>query len=245
MTDIQNSMELEPIEYKKAPESVCEQIISNIKMKVLKPGDKLPSERKLMEQLKLSRPTVREALRMLEQRGFVESIPGRKGLFVVSPSSDTVTKSLKDVMDVKGISDKELVEVRGSLELQIALWALERRTEEDINDMDALLFSAEREVMDTDSYVEFDISFHQAMARSAHNKLAAIFVEMCNSLVSRSLFGMFERKNEEEGKQMKDNIILSHKAIFEAIRDQDENKAREAFKSHLRLFEDDLEKQEC
>ena len=76
---LQNGVALAPVETKRASEVIFEQIREMILSGQLKPGDRLPSEKSLMEMLKRSRPTVREALRMLEHAGFIRTIPGSNG----------------------------------------------------------------------------------------------------------------------------------------------------------------------
>ena len=119
----------QPIKARRASEDIYAQLRDLITSGALKPGDRLPSERAMMEQLQRSRPTIREALRMLEQGGYVASTHGASGAVVQELTIDGVEEPLAAMLQVNQISLEELGEYRESNDGTIAAWAAQRRTE--------------------------------------------------------------------------------------------------------------------
>ena len=123
----------QPIKARRASEDIYAQLRDLITSGALKPGDRLPSERAMMEQLQRSRPTIREALRMLEQGGYVASTHGASGAVVQELTIDGVEEPLAAMLQVNQISLEELGEYRESNDGTIAAWAAQRRTEDDLS----------------------------------------------------------------------------------------------------------------
>lgn len=112
-------------------ESVTEQIVNLIKNNELKPGDKLPPERELAEKLTISRGSLREALRVLESRGMVESKPG-EGRFIREVNKDAFINTENVVLNLEKSSILELIEAREIFEVKIVELAAQRATADDI-----------------------------------------------------------------------------------------------------------------
>ena len=119
----------QPIGGGRASEAIYDQLRELITSGVLKPGDRLPSERAMMEQLHRSRPTIREALRMLEQGGYVASTHGASGAVVQELTIDGVEQPLSAMLQLNQISLEELGEYRAVNDGTIAGWAARRRTD--------------------------------------------------------------------------------------------------------------------
>ena len=113
----------QPIGGGRASEAIYDQLRELITSGVLKPGDRLPSERAMMEQLHRSRPTIREALRMLEQGGYVASTHGASGAVVQELTIDGVEQPLSAMLQLNQISLEELGEYRAVNDGTIAGWA--------------------------------------------------------------------------------------------------------------------------
>src|SRR5207245_1195230 len=128
-----------PIQSIKVFEQVAEQIEKRILNGELRSGDRLPTERELAEQFHVSRTGVREAMKILAQKGLVDMRPGR-GTIVIDGAHEAMQHSIGLVMKLKlgevGGS-ANLVEVRGSLETEIAALAAARATETEIAAMRA------------------------------------------------------------------------------------------------------------
>ena len=238
---MKQEIEFTPVITKRASEAICEQITNMIISGKLNEGDRLPSERELMEKLQRSRPTIREALRMLERNGLIKTIPGSHGAVVAKPSPFFFEKPLENMVTLNQISNAELLEVRGIFEINTVKWAALRRTDSELdkikNQLDMMLANRDSEFS---TFISLDIAFHQAIDTAAHNKLASMFDEVCHILTEKILLEMHSNKNDTEKEEMKNNIIHSHTLIFEAIRDKDAARARENMIIHNRFFSDDL-----
>jgi GntR family transcriptional regulator, transcriptional repressor for pyruvate dehydrogenase complex len=113
-------------------EEICEQIRKRLASGVLKPGDKLPAERDLAVEFKVSRPAVREALRTLEISGVVSLQKGVKGgAFIRDGNPALLTQSLQDLMFLGRVSLAGLAEARRLINGMVIELACERATEED------------------------------------------------------------------------------------------------------------------
>ncbi len=130
-------------------------------------GAKLPSERELAIASGLSRPIVREVLRGLEERGLVEIHPGR-GSFVTGNRSITMAQSLTSFVRTDGVTPRDLIEARATLERQAAELAALRATPEDLRKLRELAESFERSA-DLTERARGDLAFHAMVVKAAHN----------------------------------------------------------------------------
>jgi DNA-binding FadR family transcriptional regulator len=193
------------------------------------PGLRLPKESELAERFHVSRIVVREAMKILEDRGFVEVRAGR-GTLTVAPKPDRVKESLLRLFrdqPMPTIGETEsLVELRQVLEETTASLAAVRASAEDLEDIDAALRAMKQgEVGELDDTVAADLRFHRAVMRAAHNR----YLEM----VLDPLMEVFLR-------QIKLTASFSmgwelHRNIFVAIRARNPVGARQAVRRLLKL----------
>ncbi len=235
-----SSINLTPVPTQKASEAIYKQISDMIMSGQLAPGDRLPSERAMMNQLQRSRPTIREALRMLERSGLIKTIPGSNGAIVTEPSTTSFEQPLENMIAMNKISPNELLEVRELFEKATVLWAVERRTNENLKKLKEVLEGSEKTITNFDEFVKNDLAFHQAIAEAAHNDLAAMIDKVCHQMILSILKNSYERKNAKQKKEMMRNITESHQKIYSAILEQDANAAYEQMKTHIEFFSTDL-----
>ena len=153
-----------------------EQIENTIVNHDLSPGDKLPPSRELQDMLGVSQGTLREALRILEQKGLVEIKPGRSGgLFVKAASLDKVNESLVLLIRQKQISIEDLIGFRKALEVSAAAWAAAKAEQKDVNRLKTLLGNLEKAITHGvegfDQFYKVEDKLHRAMVRTARNPL--------------------------------------------------------------------------
>ena len=234
------NIQLNPVPVQKASEAIYAQIASMILSGQIKPGERLPSERSMMEMLGRSRPTIREALRMLERNGLIKTVPGSRGAIVMRPDLLSVEEPLENLLNLSVISYSELLEYRRLNEVASAGWAAERRTEEDLRRIRSQLEAFSTEQGSFDDFSTLDIAFHQAIAEAGHNKVASMVDKVIHRLVSNILDGAYSKKSEPDRKLMMEQIRASHGILFEAISSGDAATAREAMEEHMRLFEQDV-----
>ena len=238
--EVNDVVTLGPVKPPRASEIIYEQIKKLITDGELKPGDRLPSERELMKKLQRSRPIIREALRMLDQSGFIRTIPGATGAVVQELSTSTVEQPLESMLQINKITLEELSEYRSFTDSAIAELAAERRTEENLSALTEILQKAEKL---TDNYREFalyDIKFHEVIAITARNEVAYIMTRV----ISRVVMGLMERKMEnldaENRRMMCRDILDTHKKILDAIAAGDGKTASSVMNSHIQDFSEDL-----
>lgn len=213
---------LEPIKidnYQPLRETVCEVLRNAIKRGILEPGERL-MEVQLAEELGISRTPVREAIRKLEQEGYVIMMP-RRGTYVSSLS----------VHDVK-----EIFEIRSALETLAAVLATMRIEPEELDKLRALLTEIEGHIKnnDMDKIVATDIEFHGLLYQVSRNeRLVAIISNLMEQLARfRTLSMSYPGRLQE--------TLAEHRAMVEAIAAGNEDAAREAAERHMEQAEETL-----
>jgi GntR family transcriptional repressor for pyruvate dehydrogenase complex len=194
----------------------------------------------MMQMLGKSRPTIREALRMLERNGLIMIIPGSKGAVVKAPGSVSVEEPLENLLTLNLISSGELLEYRKLNEVSAAGWAAERRTEDDLFRIRRCLNDFDPAASGFDSFSEKDIAFHQAIAEASHNRVATMVDKVIHRLVANILEKAYERKTEDDRRLMMKQIFESHRKICTAIENGDPGAAKEAMTEHMSLIAADV-----
>ena len=166
----------------RAFESVIEQVESAILQGRFAAGDRLPSERELQGLLDVSRNTLRESLRVLEQKGLVEIRKGnRGGIFVRELNADSMTESLGLFVQSQRITMEQISEFRQDLEGLVTRRAADAARERDTGELKRLLAAAaecaEGGVEHWDEFMQLDRDIHLALARLAGNPLHHFFLE--------------------------------------------------------------------
>lgn len=134
------------------------------------PGDKLPNEMELSEELGISRITLREAIRILCTRGLVEIRRGR-GTYVISNDPALRAASCTGELDLTDASDRDLMEYRLCLEPAAAYYAAKRADEKEMQRMEGLLEQMDRRSQKGQSVIQDERDFHSAIAVASHNPL--------------------------------------------------------------------------
>lgn len=219
---------------KKLYEDIVDQIQAQIDSGKLKSGDKLPSERELSEIFGVSRNTVREAIKSLEQNHTLKSVPG-SGTFIFLKSSkhwiDLLAMSLFEETNTL----LNVFEFRKMLEPQVARLAAENATSQEISELEEIIHKQEETLIaenyDSSLIISLDNKFHQIIAKASNNKVIFEVVKRINDLLSHS---------REEGFQSKLRIEMSiegHRKIFEAIKTKNFELASVETHNHLSSVE--------
>ena len=164
-----------PLRPKNLAQSVVVVIVDAIRGGLYEPGDKLPSSRDLASALEVSGAVIREATGILERAGVVSVKRGAQGGSFV----ETRWIPREVIAEIEGEtyeSMKSLLEVRRVLETHTALLAAQRRTEEDIKALEALVEKLPSLVDDGDEFLAVDIQFHLRLAEASHNERLALLV---------------------------------------------------------------------
>ncbi|WP_327579022.1 FadR/GntR family transcriptional regulator [Streptomyces sp. NBC_00145] len=191
-------------------------------------GDRLPSERDLADTWRVSRATVREALRELELRGLLDRRPGR-GTTV----TDIARPSLQDwqLGDMNSATRliHEVMDLRSAVEPPVAARAAVRATPTDLQHLSDLLAEAERALNREalQQVIQLDNEFHLALAQAAHNPMLIQLLETTNQWVELS---------RDPAYQSAERLVTSlraHGRILEAVLAQDADVASQAMSEHL------------
>jgi GntR family transcriptional regulator, transcriptional repressor for pyruvate dehydrogenase complex len=224
---------VEPIRRSRLSQQIVAQICQLIRQGRFRPGDRLPPERELSEQLQVSRASLREVLRELEISGIVEARHGG-GTYVRDFSELEVISPLALVLEASGDIVGDLWEARVIFEPSIAALAAVRATAIDIEALDAIV---ERQAGEfegaegNDRAVSLDREFHSTIARASGNEVALRVLHLINQLLHEGQ-RHFITSSERRGR-----AYLCHREILSAIRDGEPHTARTAMLRHLQEVE--------
>jgi len=195
----------------------------------LAPGDQLPSERELTQQLGVSRVSVRDALRMLEAYGLIEvRVGARGGAFVTAPAPALVGEGMANMLMLASVTPAEVTELRLIFELSLLPLACERRDEEDLEALGAICDRGEASLAGGAYDVALSAEFHTRLARCTHNTAIALFAESFQGPLLASL-----REAQRVAPQMGEAGLREHRALVEAVRDRDAEAADAIMREHL------------
>lgn len=203
------------------------QIHAMIERGELHPGDRLPAERDLSKQLKISRPSLRAGLRTLMAMGLLHSRHGSGTYVADKPLFDSEQLSLMAALH--GFTFDQMFEARHVLEVQVAGLAAERAAGEPLAALAEELANMYAELDNPQQYLIHDIKFHRAIAAASDNPILAALVEMVSAV-------MYDRRRETIGRahDFKESVEL-HQRIYRAIRNHKVDEARAAMHDHLLL----------
>ena len=200
---------------------IVEQIEDAMVRGELRPGQRLPSERELVTQFGASRPTVREALRVLESNGLVRSRPGDpNGPEILPFSPKGLAKQMTRLVQVEEMSIAELVSFRMILDGSANLLAAQLRSEEELALMDKTIDAMEAAI--GKSYEEFseaDVAFHDAVAFASRNAL----IKVCNQVVRGVVLSLISDKvnRAQNSNALMRESLQHHQEVLGAIRLRD------------------------
>lgn len=222
--------EFEAVRRDKVYEGVAKQI-ERLILKKLQPGDKLPSERELAEMLRVSRSSIRDAIRSLELMGMVEPRQGA-GTIVRELSSEAMLNPIANALKRKGELIGELLDFRKMLEPQLAARAATRVSDEEVSEMEEILDRQEQRLCTGESTVGEDSEFHYAIALASGNSVVLKVLDTLMDLLRDSR----ERSLQEDGRLQKS--LAGHRRILTAIKRRDSDAAKVAMRRHIEDVEE-------
>lgn len=195
----------------------------------LKPGDRLTSERRLAEELGISRSNIRAALQKLEFYGLIHTLP-QSGSIIADIGSQSFDGLIEDVMTINEFDFFSLVESRLFLELEAIRLACQRSETEDITKLkaaNAKYIKYEK----SDKRVDHDMYFHRVIAQSSHN-------EVLKSMLLAITPGIMHHYDLENFCHSAEVVVIEeHKRMIEAIETGDSQKGEAVMRLHLdRLY---------
>ena len=211
-----------------------EQVVTHVRRLIerrsLRPGDRLPAERDLAQQIGVSRPTVRAGLRALAAMGVVQSRHG-SGTYIPAGPPMLGSEPLRFLAALHGFTGEEMYETRRILEVGAAGLAAERATPAQLTALAEDVASLFASMDDPQRFLVHDISFHRTLAAASGNQIVASIVEMVSALY-------YERRRQTASRasdrDLRDAAEM-HQRIYKAVRSRDSEEARRAMHEHLVL----------
>ena len=215
----------EPVRPVRAYERIVEQVEERVFRGQLRPGERLPSEREMMAQFRVSRSTVREALRVLESSGLVRSRPGDPhGPQILPFSPSTLHNAMARLVRVDEVGLGELVQFRMLLDGWAMRLAARLATNDELAAIDAAM--ADMAAALDRGYEEFskaDVAFHDAIARASRSTL----IQVCSDVVRGVVLGLIEHKiaNAEDSRELMARSLRHHEEVLAAVKGRDGDRA--------------------
>jgi GntR family transcriptional regulator, transcriptional repressor for pyruvate dehydrogenase complex len=228
---------IKPIEKYVLIDQVLSKIVGIIESGELNPGDCLPGERELAEKLRISRTTLRQALKALNILGVLETAPGKK-TFVKDSFSDFLISPFRLIKAAYSLKTSEIFEARRVLEESLTVKAAENHTKNQVIQLKKYCDMAENNIENKEKFVYGVFMFHKCIAQMANNKILYAVINSIFELMSVIEEYEFEQLSIEERKKS----IRQHKEIYDAIKERDAEKSRLKMHGHLNLMESRLEK---
>jgi GntR family transcriptional repressor for pyruvate dehydrogenase complex len=207
-------------------EKIADKLLTLIREKRLRPGDKLPPERELAQQMGVSRPSLREALRALSIMKIVENRQG-SGTYITSLEPETLVEHLDFIIALNDKSFLDLFQARKILEVGLANLAAQLITDAELKELEACQARSEASIDDPEAFLNADLEMHQRITDAARNQLLALFMKSINDL------NIASRRRTGELADVRKMTQKDHRAILAALKARDPQAAAGAMRDHL------------
>lgn len=220
------------ISHSRTASEVVQQIELLILDGVLRDGDRLPGERDLAQDLDVSRPILREALKELEARGLLVSHHGG-GTYVADIIGQVFSKPITELISRHARATRDYLEYRRELEGLTAELAAKRATDTDQALLTRIIDDMRRAhaAGDPEEELAADVEFHNAIGEAAHNIILLHTLRACYRLLSEGIF--FNRKAVFALANARERLLEQHVAIHAAILAGDGEAAKRAAQAHI------------
>ncbi|HUO55266.1 MAG TPA: FCD domain-containing protein [Rhodoblastus sp.] len=222
---------MEPVKTPKIAESIAEHLEQLILEGALRPGERLASERELAEKFDISRPSLREALEILQKRGLLET---SKSGTTVAQFMAPLTEPLAAMLQSNDQALMDYLEYRGLIEGEAARLAALRATEHEIEAIGACLekMKAAHKLEDPSAEADADADLHILIYEASHNIVMLHIMRALSDMLRRGVFYNRDQLYKHQG--FRDHLLAQHLAIGAAIIARDPEAAAEAASAHMR-----------
>jgi GntR family transcriptional repressor for pyruvate dehydrogenase complex len=217
---------IEPIKKTRIPEEIAQRIRTLIQDGTLKVGEALPSERDLAQRFGVSRGSVRDAFRMLETIGLLESRHGQ-GTFPHELNVEKLVTPLASVLSFSSQLQEQLLDVRRMFEPAVARVAARRITAGEVADLDRIVRAQRARLRAGESTIEEDTAFHAALAKATHNQIVERIMQTLNDLLVESRTQTLQQRGRPQ------RSIRGHAAVVAALAEGDADGAARAMTRHI------------
>lgn len=226
------AVQLTPMQVPKASDVLADDLRERILRGDFPEGTALPPERELVTQTRMSRTTVREALRILEVQGLIRIKTGRSGgAFVQKPGGESVASSVSLVIRGQQIRIAALLETREAIEPVCAQLAAKYRTDQDLERLEEASVAIAEESASLTDFLQANVDWHVAVAVASHNELLTGFM----LALSRAIYASTDNRAFVNA-EVRSTTVKAHRSITKAIRDQDPNAAVRRMNRHVHAY---------
>lgn len=230
---IEQLMEKDNLKKSYLYESVAEKIEDIIISSPDMVGQKLPSEQAIADSLGISRNIVREAFKIIKERGLIEVKSG-EGAFVSKPRSTVITKMLERSIKMNYTDISDIYEIRECLEVNACFYAATRINDNEIKNLNNLVNEMEKHKNISKKWAELDLQFHITIVNAVRNPLFYAYIKPLFNI----LFLISKKARDSEGAI--ESGIKGHKKILEALSERDPDKAKQCMHDHLIRSKEDI-----
>jgi GntR family transcriptional repressor for pyruvate dehydrogenase complex len=208
------------------PDNLAQRILSLVKEKGLKTGDKLPPERELSLILNVSRPSLREALNALKLMNIIENRQG-SGTFVSSLTPEKLVEHLDIEFALDDSTYANLLQARTILEAGMVALAAENIGDNEIYEIEQCLDEAVKAIDDPETFMACDIDLHRRIMEIAGNRIIQAFMHSIDRI------SIYSRRRTGDDMDIRRQATNDHRKIVTALKAHDPDAARKAMIAHL------------
>lgn len=227
-------LEIKPIEKLVLIDHIIETIGKLIASGKLKPGDVVPSERTLSNLLKVSRNSIRQALKALDVLGVLDINPGSR-TYINTSISNLLINPMKFMILLHDLKIKELFQTRKIIEVELTKLAAVNVNEENLAEMVESLNNARTHIKNKNKYLEYEMGFHEAIFKASGNRILSALMASINNLLLES------RKKTVKFFPDLSLSLKQHYEIFQSIKENNSEKAGQLMLEHLSAIEQMLD----
>lgn len=236
-------MPFRPVTPEKLSSAVVRQIEMLILRGILRPGERLPSERELAERLGVSRPSLRDAVGVLQETGLLSSKPGA-GIYVADVLGSAFSPALTQLFARHDDAVFDYLSFRRDMEGLAASRAARLASDTDLKVVQTIFdkMKAAHPARNTEVEGQLDAQFHMAIVEASHNVIMLHMMRSMYELLREGVF--YNRQIMFKQRTTRGALLDQHRAINDALQARDPEAARQAVESHLDFVERSLRDQQ-
>lgn len=224
-------MSTTPMRPQKTAVLVAKKIVSDIQARGNTVGERLPSEKLMLEHYKIGRGTLRESLRFLELQGIIVLKPGPGGGPIVQdPDGSSLATALTLLLQFENAPFRTISEARAGLEPMMAQLAASRISEDQLLDLQSSIVTMGDNLKDEMVFLETNRQFHRTIAHGSGNKMFGYLVDSILGMIDGTAIG-FDYPEHHRGA-----VFEAHSKIYNAIAAQDPTESINAMNEHITAY---------
>lgn len=205
----------------------------------LKPGEKLPSERELASKFKVSRTSIREALRTMEQNGLIEIRQGGGSYIKASENFQSQKEEITAaIIKAENHLVYEMLELRRALEVESAFLAAKRATSQDLEKLRTALEKMALSSENIEIGLKADVDFHIAIVQATHNSIFIGLIQTLSEHMKDTIRAT--RRHRFTDPERHEDTMDEHKDIYLAIASGNADRAKELMEEHIARIREEL-----